>query len=149
MSVSLTRHITNPARTTNYGGDGTGRDTYIYMSNGGFVPQKMATQVEEIGKFITHEVIVVLGSFVTVKQRPRDAVPHIHSKPVCYTNNGGGRDTYISMNSGGLKVIHQPAYFKRTFYTNLRQYPEIDNYGRRGKSHTATVEERTDVFSRS
>lgn len=51
MSVSLTRHITNPARTTNYGGDGTGRDTYIYMSNGGFVPQKMATQVEEIGKF--------------------------------------------------------------------------------------------------
>lgn len=50
MSVSLTRHITNPARTTNYGGDGTGRDTYIYMSNGGFVPQKMATQVEEIGK---------------------------------------------------------------------------------------------------
>jgi hypothetical protein len=47
-----------------------------------------------------------LGSFVTTKSRPRDSLAHIHSKPVCYTNNGGGRDTYISDSAGGLKAIY-------------------------------------------
>lgn len=83
------------------------------------------------------------------KQRPREPLAYIHSKPVVYTNNGGGRDTYISDSSGGLRTIYQPAYQKRTFYNELRQYPKIDNYGRRGKSHTATFEERNDTFSRS
>lgn len=64
-------------------------------------------------------------------------------------NNGGGRDTYISQSSGGLKVMHQSAGFKRTFYNNLRQYPNLDNYARRGKSHTASMEEKNDIFSRS
>jgi len=90
-----------------------------------------------------------IGSFVIAKQRPREPLAYIHSKPVVYTNNGGGRDTYISDSSGGLRTIYQPAYQKRTFYNELRQYPKIDNYGRRGKSHTATFEERNDTFSKS
>ena len=45
--------------------------------------------------------------------------------------------------------MHQPAYYKRTFYTNLRQYPQTDNYGKRGSTHTATHEERNDIFSKS
>ena len=69
-------------------------------------------------------------------------MPGIHSKPVHYTNNGGGRDTYISDSAGGLKVMYQPAYHKRTFYNNLRQYPQIDNYGKRGRSHAATHMEK-------
>ena len=73
----------------------------------------------------------------------------IHSKPVNYTNNGGGRDSYISDNAGGLKNMYQPAGFKRTFYNNLRSYERIDNYSKRGKSHTASFEERNDVFSQS
>ena len=44
-----------------------------------------------------------IGSFVIHKTRPRDSLAHIHSKPVNYTNNGGGRDTYISDSAGGLK----------------------------------------------
>ena len=43
-----------------------------------------------------------LGSFVTTKARPAEPLAHIHSKPVNYTNNGGGRDTYISDSAGGL-----------------------------------------------
>lgn len=97
----------------------------------------MPTRVEEI------------GSFVITKSRPKDGLAHIHSKPVNYTNNGGGRDTYISDSAGGLKSIYQPAYFKRTFYNNLRQYPRIDNHAKRGGTHTASYEERNDVFSRS
>ena len=47
-----------------------------------------------------------LGSFVTTKARPAEPLAHIHSKPVNYTNNGGGRDTYISDSAGGLKQIY-------------------------------------------
>ena len=47
-----------------------------------------------------------LGSFVTTKARPAEPLAHIHSKPVNYTNNGGGRDTYISDSAGGLKQLY-------------------------------------------
>ena len=90
-----------------------------------------------------------IGSFVTTKARPAEPLAHIHSKPVNYTNNGGGRDTYISDSAGGLKSIYQPAYFKRTFYNNLREYPRLDDYGKRGKSHTASYQEKNDVFSKT
>jgi hypothetical protein len=46
------------------------------------------------------------GSFVIQKSRHRNDLAHIHSKPVNYTNNGSGRDTYISDSSGGLKSIY-------------------------------------------
>lgn len=88
----------NPAKSQYYGCDGTGRDTYIYMSNGGFCPQKAATKIDPV------------SSFVITKGRPRESLALIHSKPVIYTNNGGGRDTYISDSAGGLRTIYQPAY---------------------------------------
>lgn len=66
-----------------------------------------------------------LGTFYYSKQRAQDFLPYIHSKGVNYVNNGGGRDTYISASSGGLRNLHMPAQFKRTFYNNLRVY---DNY---------------------
>ena len=50
--------------------------------------------------------LLYLGSFVTTKARPAEPLAHIHSKPVNYTNNGGGRDTYISDSAGGLKQIY-------------------------------------------
>ena len=65
-------------------------------------------------------------------------------------NNGGGRDTYISDMSGGLRTQYLPAHGKRTFYTNLRQYDQREyGFGKRGDSHTATLTQRMDVFSQS
>lgn len=72
---------------------------------------------------LTIAFLFILGSFVIQRQRPPEPLAYIHSKPVNYTNNGGGRDTYISDSAGGLKQIYQPAYQKRTFYNNLRHYP--------------------------
>lgn len=37
-----------------------------------------------------------IGSFVIQKARAVDMLARIHSKPIVYLNNGGGRDTYIS-----------------------------------------------------
>ena len=34
-----------------YGGDGTGRDTYIYMINGGFCPEKKPTRIDGVSKY--------------------------------------------------------------------------------------------------
>lgn len=83
------------------------------------------------------------------KSRPKETSAMIHSKPVGYTNNGGGRDTYISDCAGGLKIMYQPAGYKRTFYNNLRNYPQLDNPAKKVKSHTANREQKMDLFMRS
>ena len=140
------------SKTQYYATDGTGRDTYIYNTNGGFSPQKSATTIDPVSKYffaLLKYNLTVLASFVVTKSRPKDSMAAIHSKPVCYTNNGSGRDTYISTSSGGLQNIYQPASHKRTFYNNLREYTKIEHPANRTKSNTATVEEKADLFARS
>lgn len=56
---------------------------------------------------------------------------HIHSKPIVYTNNGGGRDTYISQNDGGFRPLHRAGHGKGTYYNQLRKYPESAHVGRK------------------
>ena len=63
-----------------------------------------------------------------------------------YVNNGGGRDTYISNSSGGLRVDYRPAHGQRTFYSNLRKYDQVAQPNR-GSSHTATMADKRDVLS--
>lgn len=118
-------------KTQFYGPDGTGRDTYISLHNGGFCPPTEPTKIEELGKIspafrkiLILFTLLTIGTFYYSKQRPRDHLPVIHSKGVNYTNNGGGRDTYISDSAGGLRNLYQPAAFKRTFYNNLRVYDQ-------------------------
>lgn len=50
--MSLTRTHMNLSKNQFYGGDGTGRDTYIYTNNGGFCPDKPSLKVEQLGKFM-------------------------------------------------------------------------------------------------
>ena len=40
------------SKTQFYNVDGTGRDTYISLHNGGFCPPTEPTKIEELGKFI-------------------------------------------------------------------------------------------------
>lgn len=106
----MTTASCSPNKTQYYTANGFGRDSYIYGNNGGFVPMKGPIKCEE------------LGNFVVQKGRPMEPLAHIHSKPVCYTNNGGGRDTYISGNAGGFRPMHKDGYGKGTFYQSLRHY---------------------------
>ena len=122
--------MTGTQKTQFYFGNGTGRDTYIYNNNGGFCPTSEPVRIEE------------LGTFYFLRQRPRDFVPTIHSKGVAYINNGGGRDTYISNNAGGLRSLHRPAMFSKTFYNSLRQYPDSHYNAKKGRSHTMTMREK-------
>jgi hypothetical protein len=61
---------------------------------------------KELVSFFNFSNDFEIGSFVTTKSRPSEHLAHIHSKPVNYTNNGGGRDTYISDSAGGLKSLY-------------------------------------------
>lgn len=90
--------------------------------------------------------IIMLGTFQFLKQRPEHNLAYIHSKPVVYVNNGGGRDTYISNSSGGLRSDYRPAHGNRTFYSNLRKYDQraMPN---RNASHTATMADKRDILS--
>ena len=40
----------NLSKAQFYGGDGTGRDTYIYNINGGFCPEKKASKIDGVSK---------------------------------------------------------------------------------------------------
>ena len=88
----------------------------------------------------------VLGTFAFLKTRPEHNLAYIHSKPVVYVNNGGGRDTYISNSSGGLRADYRPAHGNRTFYSNLRQYDKRAQPNR-NKSHMATMGDKRDILS--
>ncbi len=55
----------------------------------------------------------------------------IHSKPVVYVNNGGGRDTYISLNDGGFRPLHRAGHGKGTYFNQLRHYPDVSHIGRK------------------
>lgn len=93
---------------------------------------------------------ICTGTFVYSKQRPANPLAAIHSKPIVYVNNGGGRDTYISDYSGGLRTMYRPAHGKRTFYNSLREYDQRGyGFGKRNQSHTATMQEKRDDFSKS
>lgn len=78
--------------------------------------------------------------------RPAEPLAYIHSKPVVYVNNGGGRDTYISNSSGGLRSDYRPAHGQRTFYTNLRKYDQRSGPNR-AASHMATASDKRDILS--
>lgn len=66
------------SKVVNYLTDGTGRDTYIGTTNGGFYPGK------------TYDLE---DSFVALNKNP--SLPVIRSKINLYHTDGTGRDTYI------------------------------------------------------
>lgn len=78
--------------------------------------------IHEIGKLFCL-LNFDLGSFVVQKKEPKTDLAHIHSKPIVYTNNGTGRDTYISQNDGGFRPLHRAGHGKGTYYAQLRKYP--------------------------
>jgi hypothetical protein len=63
-----------------------------------------------------HFEILFSGSFVIQKQRPEKTLAHIHSKPIIYVSNGGGRDSYIALNDGGFRPMHIAGSSNATYF---------------------------------
>lgn len=50
MAQTTDTSLFNGSKKQYYGGDGTGRDQYIYRNNGGFYPSSQSCGIEGIGK---------------------------------------------------------------------------------------------------
>lgn len=74
-----------------YFNDGTGRDTFVSMDQGGFMKKFKAAPA------------IPVTSFVQKRSYDRPS-PIIHSRAVQYHSDGTGRDSYVGFNKGGLAV---------------------------------------------
>ncbi|CAI2381880.1 unnamed protein product [Moneuplotes crassus] len=102
--------FSNTAKSIFYNPNGTGRDTYIHSNHGGFAVTKERNAQPDCGAMNSKEVHLTTSS------------PYIHSKPVHYSTNGTGRDTYISCSSGGLYSSDKAGSGRDTFFNSLRKY---------------------------
>ena len=102
--------FSNTAKSIFYNPNGTGRDSYIHSNHGGLSVMKENNTQPDCGAMDSREYHLQASS------------PFIHSKPVHYSTNGTGRDTYISWSSGGLYSQDSPGSGKGTFYNTLRRY---------------------------
>lgn len=79
----LTKSTMRMAKPSHYNIDGTGRDTYIALDNGGLYYGYEPSFCPDTGVFKS-------------KKKQFNSLATIEPKHVGYTTNGTGRDTYIS-----------------------------------------------------
>ena len=85
----MTKSFLLTAKPLAYPNNGTGRDTYIGINNGGLYKKYEPYPSAEVGTF-------------RFKRYMNNPLAHIDSKHVGYFTNGTGRDTYISLANGGF-----------------------------------------------
>ena len=71
-----------------YTTNGGGRDSYIYLDNGGFTTMHSPTKWPKSTQFLPQKNT----------QKPN---PVMEAKNIFYKPDGSGRDRYIALNSGG------------------------------------------------
>lgn len=109
-------------KTQFYRSSGAGRDSYIYVNNGGLSVSMQPMQEVEVTSFRERRRNkAVIGSGNQVKVR--------------YRANGSGRDGYISVNSGGFEEKGRNYSPGATFYRSLR--------GRNGSVGESVAVQRT------
>ena len=84
QTVSRTQVKPNAFRV-HYFNDGTGRDTYMGVDNGGFMKPFKAAPSTPVSSFVQ-------------RRRYDFPSPAIHSRAVQYHSDGTGRDSYIGFN---------------------------------------------------
>jgi hypothetical protein len=92
----------------NYGRDGTGRDDYIALNNGGI---NKVTQSPSKG--ISTGPQMYVGN---CQSGPRiDIFPSLQGKTINYNYNGTGRDSYIASSNGGFYPAMGVAQYANNF----------------------------------
>ena len=89
-----------------YTGDGSGRDSYIILNNGG----------------LTHESKEHMMWSSQIRRTPgvTQKSPHKGAVGFQYRSDGSGRDSYVLQNSGGLKVDFRGGKAHSVFSSTLR-----------------------------
>lgn len=108
MNIKITVFKMALNKSTFYRQDGTGRDAYISVDNGGFsFPSKTISEFP-------------VGSFIR-RSSNKAVTPTTPTKFMRYVSNGTGRDSYIMSNSGGFEMLKQLPNRLR-FEGSLRTY---------------------------
>ena len=87
-SVQASMQRTSHLKYASYHGDGSGRDTYIVLNNGGLTSSDKQFMMTRNNK---------LGAPCNTSSPKKDAVSFK------YYSDGTGRDSYVMQNSGGLQ----------------------------------------------
>eukprot|EP00347_Sterkiella_histriomuscorum_P015523 403356709 len=111
--ASLTKSTMRLGKPSAYAVDGSGRDSYINMDNGGLYKPYEPAGAPDIGTF---------GVFNSRKQN-NSGFATIQCKRQQYVSNGSGRDAYICRGNGGFYPPEQIAEYQNTYVSNLRSYP--------------------------
>ena len=88
MNMRRTFNYTSP-KAAFYSSDGTGRDTYISINNGGMTSRKPFGGIVDSGKVFNY-----LGAFLN-DNCFHARTPSLGSKYFYYHSDGTGRDTYV------------------------------------------------------
>ena len=89
-----------------YMGDGSGRDSYVVVNNGGLTGDDKRHMMWRPNK-IKHDV----------NPRPFKPAPSL-----AYRSDGSGRDSYVIQNSGGLVADYRCNKAENQFMAGLRQH---------------------------
>ena len=111
-------------RGTTYHADGSGRDTYVEMDNGGF---KKMYEAIHYGGIVGKGP----GTFANkyLHRHKANPMPEMHCKPFKYPTDGSGRDYYIKSNDGGLtNHSGKQKYYVDAFKASLRSDPRNRDY---------------------
>ena len=119
-----TLYRTETLKNSHYSPNGEGRDSYIYVNNGGVERNKYPYTFNE-------ESRITRNSF-------SPGSPRLDAKPLRYKSDGTGRDTYIGTNHGGLFSSYQ----KHSFYKSLREPSPVTNKTTFFTSQTAWLHKR-------
>ena len=97
-------------KVNHYQSDGTGRDHFITLTNGGLTTGRIASFTD--------------SSFVFKRDPHHYASPSPRKDPPAfeYFSDGTGRDSYIKAGSGGLKKDYRGLSGEKFFKDTLRQH---------------------------
>ena len=98
--------------------NGTGRDTYVTVDNGGTVNTKIRSTGLQCK---TKQIRTSMATKPHQMIRPRQ-----DAKVVGYHSDGTGRDSYVIITSGGLKNETYGIKPESGFAGSLRNYPRLD-----------------------
>lgn len=115
-NTNFTLYRTNDPKFTTYQGDGSGRDTYIVLNDGGLQPDPMRKGLNNDARFNLSSKAASPKAFGFLLKP---------SQRIYYPPNGSGRDTYIIDDNGGTgsKLLQKPYRIDFTNNDFLRDSP--------------------------
>ena len=106
--------------------DGSGRDTFKIIDNGGFYKSYLPAPASPVTTFAT-------------KKSFQSPSPALNAKSFYYQSDGYGRDRYIEINSGGLHGQKSNVHAGDAYKQSLRSYDRSVSPNIRRRSPSKTI----------